>query len=96
WAILSHRWESKELLLHDVQDKVVYDLDPVGTAVKLQTFCKIARDAGHYWAWSNTCCIDQNNNVELQRSVNSMFVWYRQSALTIVYLSDVLPSAQSG
>ncbi|KAG2151527.1 WD40-repeat-containing domain protein [Suillus clintonianus] len=33
---------------------------------------------------------------EVQRSVNSMFIWYRQSALTIVYLSDVPPSAKSG
>jgi hypothetical protein len=64
--------------------------------VKLQTFCKVARDAGYHWAWSDTCCIDQNSNVELQRSVNSMFIWYRQSALTIVYLSDVPPSATSG
>ncbi|KAG2360568.1 hypothetical protein BDR07DRAFT_1412015 [Suillus spraguei] len=86
-VMLSHRWEQKEPLLHDVQDKIVYDLDPVGTMVKLQTFCKTARDAGYRWAWSDTCCIDQNNNVELQRSVNSMFVWYRQSALTIIYFA---------
>ncbi|KAG0698908.1 hypothetical protein DFH29DRAFT_1002449 [Suillus ampliporus] len=96
WVMLSHRWEAKEPLLHDVQDKVVYDLDPVGTMVKLQTFCKLARDAGYHWAWSDTCCIDQNNNIELQRSVNSMFVWYRESALTIVYLSDVPPSSTFG
>ncbi|KAG0706091.1 hypothetical protein DFH29DRAFT_1025833 [Suillus ampliporus] len=96
WVMLSHRWESKEPLLHDIHEKIVYDLDPVGTMTKLQTFCKISRDAGHRWAWSDTCCIDQTNNVELQRSVNSMFVWYRQSALTIVYLSDVPPSAKSG
>jgi hypothetical protein len=96
WVMLSHRWEHKEPLLHEIQDKIVYDLGPVGTVVKLQTFCKVARDAGCHWAWSDTCCIDQNNNVELQRSVNSMFVWYRRSALTIVYLSDVPPSAKSG
>ncbi|KAG0701114.1 hypothetical protein DFH29DRAFT_876116 [Suillus ampliporus] len=69
WVMLSHRWETKEPLLHDIQDKVVFDLDPVGTV---------------------------NNNVELQRSVNSMFVWYRESALTIVYLSDVPPSSTFG
>ncbi|KAG1770599.1 hypothetical protein EV702DRAFT_977955, partial [Suillus placidus] len=46
--------------------------------------------------WSDTCCIDQNNHVELQRSVNSMFVWYHHSALTIIYLSDVPPSSKSG
>ncbi|KAG0704113.1 hypothetical protein DFH29DRAFT_1068275 [Suillus ampliporus] len=96
WVMLSHRWESKEPRLHDIQDKVVYHLDPVGTVVKLQKFCKLARDAGHCWAWSDTCCIDQNNNAEVQRSVNSMFIWYRNSALTIVYLSDVSPSSKSG
>ncbi|KAG1883492.1 hypothetical protein F4604DRAFT_294714 [Suillus subluteus] len=96
WVMLSHRWERKELLLHDIQDKVIYDLDPVGTIVKLQKFCKVARDAGHRWAWSDTCCIDQNNNVELQQSVNAMFIWYHYSALTIVYLSDVPSLSKSG
>jgi hypothetical protein len=96
WVMLSHTWESKEPLLHDIQDKAIYDLDPVGTMVKLQTFCKTARDKGRLWAWSDTCCIDQNNHVEVQRSINSMFVWYRHSALTIIYLSDVPPSSKSG
>ncbi|KAG1814093.1 hypothetical protein EV424DRAFT_1348915 [Suillus variegatus] len=96
WVMLSHRWERNEPLLHDIQDRDIYDLDPVGTVVKLQKFCKIARDAGHRWAWSDTCCIDQNNNIEVQQSVNSMFIWYHHSALTIVYLSDVPPSSQSG
>ncbi|KAG1723185.1 uncharacterized protein EDB91DRAFT_1087895 [Suillus paluster] len=59
-------------------------------------FCKTARDAGYRWAWSDTCCIDQNNNVEIQKSFNSMFIWYHHSALTIVYLSDVPPSSKSG
>ncbi|KAG1739462.1 uncharacterized protein EDB91DRAFT_386645 [Suillus paluster] len=96
WVMLSHRWERKELLLDDIQEKDVYSLDPVGNVVKLQKFCEIARDAGSHWAWSNACCIDQNNNVELQESVNSMFVWYHDSALTIVYLSDVPPSSNYG
>ncbi|KIK44830.1 hypothetical protein CY34DRAFT_79081, partial [Suillus luteus UH-Slu-Lm8-n1] len=93
--MLSHRWGDKEPLLHDIQDKVVYELDPVDSITKLQSFCEITRDAGFLWAWIDTCCIDQKNNVELQKSVNSMFVWYHNSALTIVYLSDVLPSSKS-
>ncbi|KAG0698778.1 heterokaryon incompatibility protein-domain-containing protein, partial [Suillus ampliporus] len=96
WVMLSHRWERKEPRLYDIQDKVVYNFDPAGTVEKLQKFCEVARDAGYSWAWSDTCCIDQSNNAEVQRSVNSMFVWYRQSALTIVYLSDVPPSSQPG
>ncbi|KAG2356435.1 hypothetical protein BDR07DRAFT_447208 [Suillus spraguei] len=98
YAMLSHRWEGKEPLLQDIQGKGVYDseLDPVGGMMKLRSFCKTAHDAGCKWAWSDTCCIDKSNNVELQESVNSMFIWYHHSALTIVYLSDVPPSSKSG
>ena len=96
YAMLSHRWEENEPRLQDVQDRIVYHLKPVDGVVKLQEFCKTARDAGYRWAWIDTCCIDQTNNVEVQASVNSMFVWYRHSALTIVYLSDVPPSSKPG
>ncbi|KAG2337662.1 hypothetical protein BDR05DRAFT_1063130 [Suillus weaverae] len=96
YVMLSHRWEGKEPLLQDIQGKVVYDLDPVGGIKKLQSFCKTARDLGYRWAWSDTCCIDKSNNVELQESVNSMFIWYHHSALTVVYLSDVPPLSKSG
>ncbi|KAG1817504.1 uncharacterized protein BJ212DRAFT_1299062 [Suillus subaureus] len=48
WVMLSHRWGEKEPLLHDIQDKVVYELDPVDSTTKLQSFCEITRDAGFY------------------------------------------------
>ncbi|KAG1817349.1 hypothetical protein EV424DRAFT_1556809 [Suillus variegatus] len=63
---------------------------------KLQSFCEVARDAGYCWAWMDTCCIDKRSNTEVQESVNSTFVWYHHSALTIVYLCDVSPSSQLG
>ncbi|KAG1815527.1 uncharacterized protein BJ212DRAFT_1300030 [Suillus subaureus] len=94
--MLKKWWEEKEPLLHDIQDKEIYDLDaPVGV-VKLQSFCKVARHAGCHWAWSDTCCIDKTNNAELQESLNSMFVWYHHLVLTIVYLSDVPPWSKAG
>jgi hypothetical protein len=95
-AMLSHRWEENELLPQDIQDKIVYKLNPVGGIMKVQSFCQSARDAGYRWAWIDTCCVDQTSNVEVQKSVNSMFVWYRHSGLTMVYLVDVLPSSKSG
>ncbi|KAG0699362.1 hypothetical protein DFH29DRAFT_1002055 [Suillus ampliporus] len=95
-VLLSHRWEETESLLHDIQDKIIYELDALGGNVKLQSFCRVARDAGYFWAWMDTCCINKANNAELQESINSMLVWYHHSDLTIVYLSDVLPSSQSG
>ncbi|KAG2136852.1 heterokaryon incompatibility protein-domain-containing protein [Suillus cothurnatus] len=96
YVMLSHRWGENEPLLHDIKDNVVYKLKAAGGLVKLQSFCKLARHAGYHWAWVDTCCIDQSNNVELQNSLNSMFSWYRRSALTVVYLSDVPPSSKSG
>ncbi|KAG2361109.1 hypothetical protein BDR07DRAFT_88521 [Suillus spraguei] len=93
---LSHRWERNEPLLHDVKDNIIDELKAVGGIVKLQSFCKTAHAAGYRWGWIDSCCIDQANNVELQKSLNSIFVWYRTSALTMVYLSDVPPSSKPG
>ncbi|KAG2359527.1 hypothetical protein BDR07DRAFT_1336714 [Suillus spraguei] len=93
---LSHRWEGKEPLLQDIKDKVVDELTAISGITKLQSFCKTARAAGYRWGWIDSCCIDQANNVELQKSLNSMFVWYLTSALTMVYLSDVPPSSKPG
>ncbi|KAG0705284.1 hypothetical protein DFH29DRAFT_1077689 [Suillus ampliporus] len=95
-VMLSHRWEGTEPLLHDIKDKVVYEMTAAGGLAKLQSFCEIARKAGYHWAWVDSCCIDQHNNVEVQKSLNSMFGWYRDSALTAIYLSDVSPSSSSG
>ncbi|KAG1794120.1 uncharacterized protein HD556DRAFT_1443076 [Suillus plorans] len=36
------------------------------------------------------------NLVELQKSLNSVFAWYHNSALMVVYLSDIPPSSKSG
>ncbi|KIK34684.1 hypothetical protein CY34DRAFT_97499, partial [Suillus luteus UH-Slu-Lm8-n1] len=95
YVMLSHRWGENEPLLHDIQDKIVYKLN-AASITKLQSFCEVARQAGFHWAWVDTCCIDQNNHVELQKSLNSTFAWYHHSALTVVYLSDVLPLSKSG
>ncbi|KIJ69775.1 hypothetical protein HYDPIDRAFT_77224, partial [Hydnomerulius pinastri MD-312] len=63
-------------------------------SVKLQGFCRIAKQRGFLWCWSDTCCIDKSSSAELQESINSMFSWYRNSALTIVYLVDVSQPSQ--
>ncbi|KAG1792849.1 hypothetical protein EV424DRAFT_1453512 [Suillus variegatus] len=52
YVMLVHTWESQKPLLHGIQDKVVYDLDPVITVVKMQTLCEVSHNAGHHWAWT--------------------------------------------
>ncbi|KAG0708659.1 hypothetical protein DFH29DRAFT_427026 [Suillus ampliporus] len=96
WAMLSHRWEGTEPRLRDIKDKDVYELSGTGGLIKLQSFCEVACEAEYRWAWVDSCCIDQDNPVELQTSIDSMFAWYRHSSLTAVYLSDVPPSSTSG
>ncbi|KAH7905814.1 hypothetical protein BJ138DRAFT_1164011 [Hygrophoropsis aurantiaca] len=96
YAMLSHRWEGNEPLLSVVRNKSVYDLESLYPVTKLQRFCQTARDAGYNWGWSDTCCIDKTNSVEVQQSLNSMFDWYRDSSLTVIYLSDVPPSSKPG
>lgn len=91
FVMLSHRWEAEELELADVMDKSIYDLDASPSATKLQRFCSLARDDEFRWAWSDTCCINKDKDVEFEKSINSMFHWYRCSAATIVYLSGVPP-----
>lgn len=48
-------------------------------------------------SWSNTeltcctqrCCIDKTSSAELSEAINSMFRWYRNSAICYAYLDDV-------
>ncbi|KAG2339196.1 hypothetical protein BDR05DRAFT_992180 [Suillus weaverae] len=96
YVTLSHRWEEKEPRLNDIQDKVVDELNSVVGIVKLQSFCKTACAAKYRWGWIDTCCINQADPTEVQKSLNSMFEWYSTSALTMVYLSDVPPSSTPG
>ena len=89
YAMFSHRWERVEPLYKDVDGLDVFSLPESPGTSKLQHFCRHARERGFRWAWSDTCCIDKNSTSELQKSIISMFNWYRNSALTIIYLGDV-------
>ncbi|KAG6333409.1 hypothetical protein ID866_5679 [Astraeus odoratus] len=90
YATLSHRWGSNELLLEDIlHNGSIYDMPPIDGLTKLQKFCHTVAHHGYSWAWSDTCCINKKNSVELQKAIGSMFLWYQQSALTIVYLADI-------
>ncbi|KAI6016654.1 hypothetical protein BKA83DRAFT_4333604, partial [Pisolithus microcarpus] len=78
-----------EVPRHFQYAKKIYNMPAMGGLGKLQGFCAVACEWGYSWAWSDTCCIDKHSSAEVQETIGSMFAWYRQSALTIVYLSDV-------
>ena len=92
YVMLSHKWEETEPLFQQVIHIAVYDLEMSPTHDKLQTFCKIGRDAGFDWAWSDTCCIDRSDHIVLQEALVAMFKWYQGSAMMIVFLRGVRPS----
>ena len=89
YAALSHTWEGNEPLYEKVIKIMAYDLEASATHHKLQMFCKIVREEGFNWAWSDTCCIDKMDHFVLQEALVSMFKWYEGSAMTIIFLFDV-------
>jgi len=89
YVTLSHSWGKSEPLLRDIHGQDIYDLDLTDGLSKLQSFCLACCQHGYSWAWSYTCCIDNENSAELQEAIGSMFSWYQLSALTIVHLADV-------
>jgi hypothetical protein len=95
YVMISHRREGQESNWYHFQGKNVYEMDPGNGVGKFQSFCKVARDRGYHWAWGDLCCVNGHDFTGYKDS-NPMFVWYRHSAITIVYLWDVLPSSKSG
>ena len=96
YATFSHKWEDDEPLFEKVIRIVVYDLEESLTHDKLQMFCKIVRDSGFHWAWSDTCCINKADHFVLQEALVSMFKWYEGSAVTIVLLRGVHSPSKRG
>ncbi|KAG6328346.1 hypothetical protein ID866_10743, partial [Astraeus odoratus] len=75
YATLSHRWGLNEpSLQHIINNGSIYEMLPTIGLLKLQQFCHTAAHHGYSWAWSDTCCIDKKNSVELQKAIGSMFL----------------------
>lgn len=87
YAILSHRWEDEEVLYRDMQ--LGEQGPPKKGFKKLNMTCDVAAREGHSYLWVDTCCIDKSSSAELSEAINSMYRWYEESALCIVYLYDV-------
>ena len=96
YATFSHKWEDNEPLFENVVRIVVYELEESLTHNKLQMFCKIVRESGFRWAWSDTCCINKADHFVLQEALVSMFKWYEGSAVTIVLLRGVRSPSKRG
>ena len=86
YAILSHRWQSEEVLFTDIERGMSVErhgIEKVKGAVR-----QALRD-GYDYLWIDSCCIDKSSSAELSEAINSMFRWYEESKVCYAFLSDV-------
>ncbi|KAJ8516680.1 hypothetical protein ONZ45_g6020 [Pleurotus djamor] len=85
YAILSHRWQNEELVFDDL-----VDMEAASTKrgyKKFIKFCEIAQKYGCRYVWIDTVCINKTSSSELDESIRSMFSWYRNAYVCIIYLT---------
>ncbi|KAF4605974.1 hypothetical protein EYR38_000019 [Pleurotus pulmonarius] len=88
YAILSHRWDHEELEFSDLQHLDDDEVRHKQGFMKFQKFCDVAgRRYGCPYVWADTACIDRNSSTELDESIRSMYTWYRNAEVCLVYLS---------
>ncbi|EXJ92796.1 hypothetical protein A1O3_01349 [Capronia epimyces CBS 606.96] len=94
YAILSHRWLSKEITFDKIEHARLEDND-VESPVKLKVkgACAKAQEHKIQWLWIDSICINKANSVEDQKAITSMFTWYRRASVCYTYLSDVVVPA---
>ncbi|KAG9496376.1 hypothetical protein J7337_012964 [Fusarium musae] len=89
YAILSHTWGDGEVSLQDWADRKNRRFKP-GFQKIVWSCTQAAKDQLTH-VWVDTNCIDKSSSAELSEAINSMFRWYRRSAVCYVYLEDVPP-----
>ncbi|PWY78051.1 HET-domain-containing protein, partial [Aspergillus sclerotioniger CBS 115572] len=87
YAILSHTWGEGEVTFTDYDNLEYARTRPAFH--KVEHSCRLANEHRLNWVWIDTCCIDKRSSAELSEAINSMFAWYRKSAVCFAYLSDV-------
>lgn len=87
YAILSHRWTTDEICYKDFRKRSRAVKKTSGYR-KVAKFCDTVRAYGHRWAWVDTICIDRRSSAELSEAINSMFTWYENAQICVVYLHD--------
>ncbi|KAI0108205.1 HET-domain-containing protein [Daldinia grandis] len=86
YAILSHTWCEHEITF---QDLMKWGRKVLDGHAKIEGCCQQAAKDGLHYVWIDTCCIDKSSSAELSEGINSMFQWYKRSAVCYIYLADV-------
>ena len=88
YAILSHTWDQEEPEV-SFDDMKRADHVQMKRYDKIENTCRLAEVEGLAWVWIDTCCIDKSSSAELSEAINSMFRWYKNSAVCFVHLEGV-------
>jgi hypothetical protein len=93
YVILSHRWGLEEVTFKDM---TIYPSSDINSPtrklkgfLKIEGACKTAASANYEWIWIDSCCIDKESSMDVDRSVKSMWNIYKDSDICFVYLADV-------
>lgn len=88
YAILSHTWAEEELSFDEWQRRK--DVKKKKGYSKIMKACEFAGNLHEVrYIWIDTVCIDKRSSAELMEAINSMYNWYHNSKICIVYLADV-------
>lgn len=85
YAILSHTWGNHEITFQDIG---CLNIKTDKRCQKVKNACATARMHGFDYIWIDTCCIDKTSSAELSEAINSMYLWYQNSAICYAYLDD--------
>jgi hypothetical protein len=91
YTILSHVWGPEEISFQEMIGDRKLAKRKQGFS-KIKDSCAQARRDGFQYMWIDTCCIDKDSSTELSEAINSMYTWYRNSAVCYVLLADVYSS----
>ncbi|KAI1327456.1 heterokaryon incompatibility protein-domain-containing protein [Xylariaceae sp. FL0255] len=89
YAILSHTWGENEILFCHIESLNKSQLENMKSYSKVRSSCFQARMDGFTHIWIDSCCIERSSSAELSEAINSMWAWYRESAVCYVFLADV-------
>ncbi|KAJ8515315.1 hypothetical protein ONZ45_g7252 [Pleurotus djamor] len=86
YAILSHRWSDNEISYRDLANGTYNQ--SLASYHKFDGFCLAAEVYGCQYIWVDSACIDQTDEEELDKSIQSMFSWYQNAKVCIIHLAD--------
>ncbi|KAF5601384.1 hypothetical protein FPANT_1755 [Fusarium pseudoanthophilum] len=89
YAILSHCWYSseQELTFKDFEDLSQHTSKPGYS--KIVSACHAAVTQGYNWLWADSVCINAEDNLEKEETVNSLYSMFLKAGVCLLYLSEI-------